>query len=172
MTFNDDTPMFNPEKYESNELLIFEQFYRSLVHRRISHFAQLWDTSQLTEWPRGSMLHLIDDNFLMNKPIVFVPDVNGFSMKTLPIKKFVMHVTTIMNFKKRNQMKMRPVNEISQFPTEKRAGVQSIISYNSLYRARVLGLLRNPRRFAYIWSCILNMIGSMPNKKHIIPIPV
>lgn len=195
MYFTDDTPMINDTVFESSELLIFEQFYRGLVHRRLSHFNQLWDTSQLAEWPRGTILHLIDDNFLMNKPIVFVPDTSGFSMKTLPTKKFVMHVTTppaqtivpynetytlpnkglvttIMNFKKRNQMTMRPVNEISQFPTEKRANVQSIISYNSLYRARVLGLLRNPRRFVYIWSSILNMIGSMPNKKHIIPIPV
>ena len=150
-----------PSSY-SEEMLLYEKFFRTSIFRRVNDLHRVWNRSDITELPRGSYLHLLDDNFLMNKPIVLVPDVNGWAMNLHPDKKFVMHVTdpvactcipleetftlpntgvtmTIMNFKKRNQRLMRPVNTIDQFPKESRSEVQSVISYNSLYRARIFG---------------------------------
>ena len=184
-----------PSSY-SEEMLLYEKFFRTSIFRRVNDLHRVWNRSDITELPRGSYLHLLDDNFLMNKPIVLVPDVNGWAMNLHPDKKFVMHVTdpvactcipleetftlpntgvtmTIMNFKKRNQRLMRPVNTIDQFPKESRSEVQSVISYNSLYRARIFGQLRMYRRFNYIFSNLFNMINCLESgRRHFIPIPV
>lgn len=188
-------PITLPTTY-SEEMLLYEKFFRTSIFRRVNDLHHVWNRSDITELPRGSILHLIDDNFLMNKPIVLVPDTNGWAMKLQPDRKYVMHVTeppypnvmnieeyftlpstgvtvTIMNFKKRNQLLMRPINGVPQFPKENRSEVQSIVSYNSLYRARIFGQLRGYRRFNYIFTNIFNLIGAFEDgRRHFIPIPV
>ena len=77
----------------SDEMLLYPLFYRQMILRRIGDLNRLWDISELKEFPVGSILHLLDDNFLMNKPIVFVPDVNGWSMSRDPYRKYIMHIT-------------------------------------------------------------------------------
>ena len=182
----------------SEERLLYDKFFRTTMFRRINDLNRLWNKEDLSEFPMGSMLHLIDDNFLMNKPIVLVPDTAGWSMTRKPDRKFVMHILdpdtppskiihleetfnlpnsgvamTIMNFKKRNQLLMRPVMKIEDFPKPTRPEVQSIVSYNALYRARIFGLLRGYRRFNYVFTTIFNMIGSVElGRRHFIPIPV
>lgn len=180
----------------SEERLLYDKFFRTNMFRRINDLTRLWNRDDLVEYPVGSMLHLIDDNFLMNHPVVLVPDTAGWSMTRKPDRKFVMHITepmigetislaetfalptsgvsvTILNFKKRNQNLMRPVVKIEDFPSPMRPEVQSIISYNALYRARIFGLLRGYRRFNYIFTNIFNticLIGT--ERRHFIPIPV
>ena len=85
-------PITLPTTY-SEEMLLYEKFFRTSVFRRVNDLHRVWNRSDITELPRGSILHLIDDNFLMNKPIVLVPDINGWAMKLQPDRKYVMHVT-------------------------------------------------------------------------------
>lgn len=178
------------------ERLLYDKFFRTDMFRRINDLTRLWNIDDLSEYPMGSILHLIDDNFLMNKPIVLVPDTTSWSMTRKPDRKFVMHITdnvadriiplsetfilpqsgvfvTITNFKKKNQLLMRPANKLEDFPKPTRPDVQSIISYNALYRARIFGLLRGYRRTNYIFTNIINMIGQFEvGRRHFIPIPV
>ena len=77
----------------SDEMLLYPLFYRQLVSRRIGDFNRLWDISEFKEFPVGSIVHLLDDNFLMNKPIVFVPDVNSWTMTRDPYRKFILHIS-------------------------------------------------------------------------------
>ena len=182
------------EKF-SEEMVLYPMFYRNEVLRRIGDFGRLWDISELKEYPVGSMLHLIDDNIMMNKPIVFVPDVNGWSMTRDPYRKYMLHITTppdklwvrdmeefvlpqqgvtvtVLNFRKRYQSYIRTCRTKEDFPGAVRTQVQSVTSYASLFRARVLGLQRSPRRFKYIWGNVLNQIAQMRDRNHFIPIPV
>ena len=154
----------------SSEYVLYNPFYRQTVLRRISDLQHVKSTSDLKEYPIGSIVHLVDDNLMMNKPIVLVPDVDGFAMNILPFKKFIYHITTpveqkwvhgienfvlpstgvnatILNYRRKYQHFMRTCQKLDELPDDKRANVQSFISYASLYRARIFGLLRNVRRF-------------------------
>ena len=179
----------------SDEMLLYPLFYRQLVLRRISDFNRLWDISEFKEFPLGSIVHLLDDNFLMNKPIVFVPDVNSWSMTRDPYRKYILHISdvpqetwvklpekfvlpqqgvtiTLLNFRKRYQSFIRTCNDRKDLPGVTRSQVQTLMSYNSLYRARIFGLLRSVRRFTYIFGNLLNNIAQYPDRIHFIPIPV
>ena len=59
------------ELHPSSEMMLYPVFYRTMIQRKIADFNRLWSTSELKELPRQCILHLIDDNFLMNKPIMF-----------------------------------------------------------------------------------------------------
>lgn len=177
---------------DSTELLVYDMFYRRNILRRITEMGRLWDKSALQEYPVGCVLHLIDDNFLMNKPIQFIPDVKGWSISINPPLKFIYHVTdivegtapieerfvlpqpglnaTLLNFRRKHQQWIRPVLNLEDFPN--RANTQPIISYNSLYRARIFGILRNHRRLKYILASVINTIQKLPDRKHFIPIPL
>lgn len=179
----------------SDEMLLYPLFYRQMVLRRIGDFNRLWDISEFKEFPVGSIVHLLDDNFLMNKPIVFVPDVNGWSMTRDPYRKYIMHISdtpnetwvknleqfvlpqqgvtvTLLNFRKRYQSYIRTCNDKKDLPGVARTQVQTLMSYNSLYRARIFGLLRSVRRFNYIFGNLLNNIANYQDRVHFIPIPV
>ena len=179
----------------SSEYVLYNPFYRQTVLRRISDLQHVKSTSDLREYPIGSIVHLVDDNLMMNKPIVLVPDVDGFAMSILPFKKFIYHITTpveqkwvhgienfvlpstgvnatILNYRRKYQHFMRTCQKLDELPDDKRANVQSFISYASLYRARIFGLLRNVRRFNYVMSNVINGIALLPERMHFIPIPV
>lgn len=175
-------------------MLFFPVFYRNFVFRRLPDISKLNDISTLKELPIGCILHLITDNFKMDKPITFVPDTNNQLMTLAPDYKYVYHVTspvsgvipiqedfvlpqqgvttTILNFRKHNQKFMRPILDPHRFPSSARANVQAVISYHSLYRARIFGLLRLFRRMNFVFTSIINQVCSMPDRNHFIPIPV
>ena len=189
--------IYSPEKdvLPSSEYVIYNPFYRQKVLRRISDLKTLHDKNELSEYPIGSIVHLVDDNLMMTKPIVFVPDTEGYAMSRLPLKKFIYHITTpveqrwahlqetfilpqtgvnatLLNYRRKNQHFMRTCMKLDEIPNEKRANVQSFISYASLYRARIFGLLRNVRRFNYVMTNVINGIALFPDRLHFIPIPV
>ena len=83
----------NDEITVSSEYIMYNPFYRQRVLRRLTDLQNIRNLSELQEFPIGSMLHLVDDNMLMTKPIVLVPDVNGMGLTKLPYKKFMYHVT-------------------------------------------------------------------------------
>ena len=179
----------------SDELLMYPLFYRQMVFRRIGDLNRLWDISDFKEFPVGSIVHLLDDNFLMNKPIVFVPDVEGWSMTRDPYRKYILHISeppaeswvrnieklflpqqgvvvTLLNFRKRYQSYIRTCNDAKDLPGASRTQVQTLMCYDSLYRARIFGLLRSVRRFNFIFGHLLNNIAKYPERIHFIPIPV
>lgn len=176
----------------SPEVLLFPQFYRRFVLRRMPDFNKINTLSDLVEMPRQCVLHLINDNFLMNKPIVFVPEQDNPFIVKKPVLKYIHHVVkpvqgilpyqeefvlptkgllpTLMNYRRRNIRFMKPWEELNKPPTNMAS--QMIISYHSLYRARIFGLMKGVRRFNYIMTTMLNQICKMPNLVHIVPIPV
>ena len=180
------------EQIYSTELLLYPMFYRKFVLRRMPDFSKLRDMSDLNEMPRQCVLHLINDNFLMNKPIVFVPEANNVFVLKDPPKKFIHHITqpvngvlayaenpylpakgliaTLMNYRRNTMRYIKPWEDIHKLPGN--INTQAMICYNSLYRARFVGLMKDVRRFNYIMTTVINVISSLPNFKHIIPIPV
>ena len=183
-----------PENIAGQENLLYEIFFRRFTFRRLDHLNSLKSASDFTEFPKGAMLHTFFQNFLMSKPVELVPDMTSAPLRANPKRKYIMHVTqpvdgvipfeekfilppkglltTLINFKKRNQRYCRPITDITKFPTMKRTEVLSVISYESLYRARIMGIMKQSRRFKYIWTTVLNMICKMPDRQHFIPIPV
>ena len=176
----------------SPEVLLFPQFYRRFVLRRMTDFNKVHSLSELNELPRQCVLHLINDNFLMNKPIVFVPESNNPFIIKRPVLKYMHHIVkpvkgiisykedlflppkgvipTLMNYRRRNIRLIKPWEDLKKPPTNMNS--QMIISYHSLYRARIFGLMKGVRRFDYIFTTLINQICNMPNQTHIVPIPV
>lgn len=176
----------------SAELLLYPRFYREFVLRRLGDFRKVRDMSRLNELPRQCVLHLINDNFMMNKPIVFVPELDNPFLTKNPHVKYIHHVTqpvdgvlpqpetpffppkglipTLMSFRRKTLSYIKPWDDITKLPTN--INSQAVISYNSLYRARLFGLLKDIRRFNLVLTSVINTISSLPNMKHIVPIPV
>ena len=175
----------------SQELLLYQPFWRKFMFRRLVDLNRTWSRRELGELPRSCVLHLIDDNFLMNKPVVFVPEDDNWTLSMAPHLKFINHITqpvqgvipfkenfllvqkglipTMLNYRKRTMRWMRPWKDTSKMPPMLKS--QAIISYLSLYRARIFGQLKATRRFNYIMTSVLNNICKMPNQKHFLPIP-
>jgi hypothetical protein len=175
----------------SNELLLYPMFFRKYVLRRLSDFKQIKELTSLNELPRQSVLHLINDNFLMTKPIVFVPELTNEFICKNPHLKYLHHVTqpvpgsitpeklrlpptgvisTLMAFRRKTLSFIKPWEDLSKMPGN--ISSQAIVSYNSLYRAKIYGLMKDVRRFNYIFSSVINMINSMDDRINIVPIPV
>ena len=177
----------------SQELLLYMPFWRRFMLRRMIDLNNQWNRKDLVELPRSCVIHLIDDNFLMNKPIVFVPEDDNWLLGMMPNLKFINHVTqpvegripfkesfllpqkgvipTLLNYRKRTMRWMRPWKDTSKMPPVLKS--QAVVSYLSLYRARIFGQLKATRRFNYILTSVLNNICKMPaGIKHFIPIPV
>ena len=189
--------LYDPKDHvePSSEYVLYNPFYRQNILRRISDLKTIHNRNDLSEYPIGSIVHLVDDNLMMNKPIVLVPDIDGYAMSRLPLKKFIYHITTpveerwvhgienfvlpqtgvnatLLNYRRKYQHIMRTCQKLDELPNDKRANVQSFLSYASLYRARIFGLLRNVRRFNYVMSSVINGIALLPERLHFIPIPV
>jgi len=176
----------------STELLLYPRFYREFVLRRLGDFNKIREMSRLNELPRQCILHLINDNFMMNKPIVFVPELDNLFLTKNPKIKFMHHITqpvngvlpqpenpvyppkgviaTLLNYRKKTQTYIRPWEDITALP--KNLNSQAVISYHSLYRARLFGVMKDVRRFNLVFTSIINTISKLPNVKHVIPIPV
>ena len=182
----------DPTNLYSNELLLYPLFYRKFVLRRLTDFKSPRNMDQLKELPRQCVLHLINDNFLMNKPIVFVPELDNPFLLMNPQLKFIHHVTqpvqgiipytekpyyppkgllpTLINFRRKTLRYIKPWEDLTKLPTNMNS--QAIISYDSLYRVKLFGLMKDVRRFNIIFTSLINMIATMPDYKHVIPIPV
>lgn len=176
----------------SMELVYYNAFYRNNIVRRTPDLNRVWDTKILEEFPTQVVNH-IDDNFNMDKPITFVPDTKGLLFDTRLKIKYLHHILfniddgpyrqdesfimpsigviqSLMSFKSKNMKDVRIVGDYRKLPF--RNGVQNIISYNSLYRARIFGLLRSHRRVKFILGNIVNMISKIPDRHHFIKIPI
>lgn len=173
-------------------MILYPKFYRDHMIRRVPDMNTLRDMSALTEFPVGTMLHIFNDNFNMNKPIALVPELDNPILAKEPYKKFIYHVTdvygtgheetfplpspglmtTISNYRRLTQSYMRQVTSPTAFPSATRPGVSCIVSYDSLYRARVMGLMKLHRRLGYVLTSVVNLINSQTDRYNIIPIPV
>lgn len=175
-------------------MIIYPAFYRRFVFRRLSQLGKFIDKSELFEFPKESVLHLLDDNFSFNKPITFVPSKNNWALWLMPPYKFIAHIKeppapklfqyseqfrlpaqglnqAINNYRKANLKFVKPLKDLQDLPS--RQGVISVINYNSLFRARIIGMRRAVRRFEYIWKSVLNLLVTLPSThKHYIPIPI
>ena len=186
----------DPTQQFSSEVLLFQRFYLNFAMRRISDIDKIHPLSALMELPRSCCLHLLNDNFLMNKPIVFTPESDNPFMLKNPHLKFMNHVTspisgmipypekfvlppkglipTLMNYRRRNIRFIKPWEDMFKLPGN--VNSQMIISYHSLYRARIFGMLKGVRRFNFVFTSVLNQINKMAGLSkitaHIIPIPV
>jgi len=180
------------ESSVSMEKLYYNIFYRDKVIRRKNQITQLQERSALTEIPFQGILHVVDDNFLMNKPLVLVPDVNDDTMRLAPIIKFMWHVlqpvygvvpipesfqlvnqglnTTLTNFNRKYKRWIRPVPDLQRY--KDLPDRMLCFNYNPLYRARIFGEQRYWRRFRYIFASIFNMMTKYPDKPHFLPLPV
>lgn len=176
----------------SQEMVLYDLFYRKMVLRKNTDFTRVWNRSELRELPRGSVLHLLDDNFLNNKPMVLVPELDNWALTMAPNLKFLHHVQepvsgpvkipetfrllpnglvpTIREFRRRTMSYIYPWANIPNMPMNVQS--QAILSYNSLYRAKIFGIMKNYRRFNYVMASVLNMACKFPNQNHFIPIPV
>lgn len=176
----------------SSEMVMYPLFYRQNVLRKLTDFNRVWNRRDIRELPRGCVLHLVDDNFLVNKPIVLVPELDNWTFNMAPNIKFLNHITnpvggpvpipeqfrllpnglvqTIVNFRKQTMSYVRPWKDVPKMPAN--TLTQAVLSYNSLYRAKVIGIMKNYRRFNYVMATILNLICQMPEQNHFIPIPV
>lgn len=186
----------DPNQAYSSEVLLFNRFYLNFAMRRVSDVDKTHPLSALVELPRSCCLHLINDNFLMNKPIVFTPEPdNPFIVKN-PYLKFMHHVVnpvsggisfpekftlpprglvpTLLNYRRKYIRFIKPWEDIYKIPGNLNS--QMIISYHSLYRARIFGMLKGVRRFNYVFTSVLNQISKMAAMDqitaHIVPIPV
>ena len=177
----------------SQEALVrYPMFYRQSVQRRLTQLKYLQDRASLTQLPKDSVLHLLDDNFMVNKPLVMVPDDRNWLLSLQPSFKFLQHVVeplpqrwcelpeqlflpargvypTIRRHRLTHLRTMRPWT-FDKVPN--RMNSQLVVSYLPLYRARILGLQRQTRRFNYIFANLLNGIAQLPDRTHFIPIPV
>ena len=175
-------------------MITYPAFYRRFVFRRISQLGKFVNRADLIEFPKQSVLHLLDDNFTFNKPITFVPSKTNWALWLMPPYKFIHHVKeppapriyqydeyfrlpmqglnqAINNYRKANMRFIKPLKDLQDLPS--RQGVINIINYNALFRARIIGMRRSVRRFDYIWKSVLNFISSLPaTHKHYIPIPI
>ena len=68
-------------------------FYRQSVQRRLTQLKYLQDRASLTQLPKDSVLHLLDDNFMVNKPLMLVPDDHNWLLSLQPPFKFLQHVS-------------------------------------------------------------------------------
>lgn len=176
----------------SNEMIQYPVFYRQLVQRKITDFNRVWNRSSLVELPRGSVLHLVDDNFLMANPIVFVPELQNWTFQLKPTMKFLYHVTdpvtgpvnfperfrlppyglikTIVDFRRKTIQWVRLWKDLPTMPPI--LASQAMVSYLSLYRAKIIGVMKQVRRFGYVMSSVLNTISKFGDSvEHFIPIP-
>lgn len=95
---------------------------------------------------------------------IVTPDLDKVIWRTIGYKnKIQEHRTKYMNF-------IRPVDEFNKLPL--RVDAQSIACYNSLYRVRLMGLIRGARRFNFVMAQMLNNMAQMTDRHHYVQIPL
>lgn len=188
-----------PSDVSSNELMQYPLFFREYVFRRVPDLTKIDTISKIPELPNGSLLH-INDNMLMDKPIVHIPDADNVWMAKPPEQKYMSHVirydshptdvvtvdssgillqignlsSELMKYRQANTRWLKLTNTPAELPS--RNNVQSVVNYNPLYRARIASMWTNGeykthRLFKYVMGTIINTAAQMPERHHFIQIP-
>ena len=176
-------------------MIKFAQFRRKFHAFRQGQFKELHQINELAEFPVGAILHILD-NFPMNQGVVnFVPAFDNPVTAMNNYKMFVHHVTGMETLKEvvpvvrnrirltaaglitqlnayRRDMKGRvlPFNDLQSMPI--RPNTLPLVNYNSIFRARVMGIRRKPRFLNFLFAYILNTIMTAPQRMHYIHIPL
>lgn len=174
-------------------MIRYNAFWRKFITRKLADLSRLLPIEELTELPVGAMGHILD-NFNLTQPISLVPRKNSVIWKLKPEKKILYNYTQpikdpipvpismkgitlpqaglsreILKFKSENMQLVKTVLDPSQLPV--RPNVQCLISYNSLFRMRIPGVLRIYRMMNFIFSNIIDQVCQFPDRVHFIHIP-
>ena len=174
-------------------MIRYNAFWRKFITRKLADLSRLLPIEELTELPVGAMGHILD-NFNLTQPISLVPRKNSVIWKLKPEKKILYNYTQpikdpvpvpismkgitlpqaglsreILKFKSENMQLVKTVLDPSQLPA--RPNVQCLISYNSLFRMRIPGVLRIYRMMNFIFSNIIDQVCQFPDRVHFIHIP-
>ena len=176
-------------------MIKFAQFRRKFQTFRQGQCKELHKINELSELPVGAVVHILD-NFQMNQGVVnFAPAFDNPLTTMNNYKMFVHHVTGMESLKEvvpvvrnrirltaaglitqlnayRRDMKGRvlPYQNISSMPI--RPNTIPLVNYNSIFRARVMGIRRKPRFLNFLFAYILNTIMTAPDRMHYIHIPL
>ena len=176
-------------------MIKFAQFRRRFHTFRQGQCKELHKINELSELPVGAVAHILD-NFQMNQGVVnFAPAFDNPITAMNNYKILVHHVTGMESLKEvvpvvrnrirltasglisqlnayRRDMKGRvlPYNSLADIPY--RPNTIPLVNYNSIFRARVMGIRRKPRFINFLFAYILNTIMTVPEKMHYIHIPL
>lgn len=171
-----------------------QQFYRKFITRRVNDLNRILPLDAITELPVGCVGHILD-NLHLDRPMTIVPDLKGFFFHVDPQRKFLYNVTEpdlspsapvkinmqgivlpqagvkllLNRFRQENIRTIKTVDDIAELPV--RTGVQSLISYDSLWRLRIFGMLRRHRIMNFILMNLVNYLAKLPERDHYICIP-
>ena len=176
-------------------MIRFAQFRRKFHTFRQSQFKEIHNIGELTELPVGAVAHVLD-NFQMNQGIVnFAPALDNPITSMNNYKLLVRHVTGLESFREvapvvRNRIRLTAAGLITQLNAYRRDmkgrvlvfnDINSIpyrpntiplVNYNSIFRARVMGIRRKPRFMNFLLAYLINSIMTAPTKMHYIHIPL
>lgn len=173
-------------------MILFSAFRRKFMTWRTSQFKEVRPIGELSELPIGSVLHCLD-NFQMDS-VSFSPRSNNSFINMNKYKLYIKNISypqdggpaplvvdkmiitsagVVAKLQKyRQDMAPRVVwmDDMRELPT--RAGIQGVINYNPLFRARVLGMRRKPRFMNMLLASVINEIAKVPDKMHFVHIPL
>lgn len=176
------------------ENMRIEQFYRTYITRRVSDIAHILSLDKLKELPLYSVLHVMD-NLNLDREITYVPDTTNPLFVLKPNKKVIYHVThlesqspvdfdvkalslpssgltsQLMDFRNHNSKNCRIVASLQDLPNL-RSDLNCIVSYNSLFRARIFGVRRRVKLTNFLLANLVNTLAKMPDRDHFIHIPI
>ena len=176
-------------------MIRFAPFRRRFHAFRPGQFKELHKINELSELPTGALVHVLD-NFPMNQGVVnFAPAFDNPVTTMNNYKILVHHVTGMESLPEvvpvvrnrirltaaglisqlnayRRDMKGRvlPYNDIASIPI--RPNTLPLINYNSIFRARVMGIRRKPRFLNFLFAYVLNTIMTAQDRMHYIHIPL
>ena len=176
-------------------MIRFAQFRRKFMTWRMSQLTSVHELSELNELPVNSICHILD-NFQMNSGSVnFAPSFTNPILTINNYKLLMTHVTGLEEFKEvvpviRNRIRLTAAGVLSAFNAYRREmkgrvlvypniqsipfrpNTQAVVNYNSIFRARVMGIRRKPRFLNFLFAYILNCIMTAKDKQHFIHIPL
>lgn len=176
-------------------MIKFAQFRRRFHTFRQGQCKELHKINELAELPVGAVAHVLD-NFPMNQGVVnFCPAFDNPITTMNNYKLLVHHVTGMENLNEvvpvvRNRIRLTAAGLITQFNGYRRdmkgrvlvyddlasmpvrPNTIPLINYNSIFRARVMGIRRKPRFLNFLFAYVLNTIMTAPNRMHYIHIPL
>jgi len=176
-------------------MIKYDIFYRKYVTRRIGDLSSTHSLSNQKELPSGAMLHVLDNIETMDVVDSVAPRVSNPFFQMLPEKKMVynqggfniskpliepelkgitslpMGVTKeLKEFRANNSTSVRFVSTPDDLPD--RSTIQSIINYNPLTRVRITGRFARLRLYRAIMSTVVNTIAKIPDRNHIVHLPM
>lgn len=175
-------------------MIPFDTFVKKYFTYRPSDLTKVVDINEIKELPTGVILHTFDN--MLHREMSFIPRLDHplFQFKT--DKTYLHHVTSskdiniqyatdkvtnyplvdtgvskaLMKYKTANVRDTKIVDTILHMPA--RYGALNIVSYNSLFRAKIRGTTIKHNRLEYVLAHVVDIIASIKNRQHFIHIPV